>query len=113
MKSPARHLIEPANGKIIYTEWEPFPDDVVIAGISRAKGQWVKVDGGEPVSVAFGADGNVDSAVAVRLEHKELRQSSNDKRFITVFVNGLTSFASWRQGETDLLESRPASDFGN
>ncbi len=99
--------------EVIYTDWAPLPDDVVIAGISRAKDKWVKVSGGEPVSIVFGPDGNVDSALAIRLEHKELRQASKDKRFVTVFVNGLTSAASWQQGEKDLTASRPSADFGN
>lgn len=95
----------------LYTEWHEMPEGCEITGVSKSKGQWQKVSVDRPFILRFDPSGNVEQAVAVRIENKEM-DVSQQYRTITVTVNGLTSTATWQKGEKDLVQIRPASDFG-
>lgn len=98
----------------LYTTWKRVGDEVQVVGVSDRKGQWAKItEGGKPYTIRFFADGNVEKGVAVRLESEGLEDVRREFRTVTVFVNALTSEPSWLEGEHELKEARPASDFGN
>jgi prepilin-type N-terminal cleavage/methylation domain-containing protein len=97
----------------LYTTWHPCQDGIEIAGISQRKGIWQKLPtGGEAHEIRFYADGTVEGGVAIRLESLDL-DVEREFKVITVFINGLTSEASWSEGELELPEALPSSTFGN
>lgn len=96
-----------------YTPWHRAGDGIRIAGVSERKDSWKKISvGGKPFTVRFFADGNVEKGVAVRLESLDL-EVDREFKTATVMINPLTSEPSWEDGEHELKEARPASDFGN
>ncbi len=97
----------------LFTSWHLCRSGVRITSISRSKGAWEKVnDGGKPVAVRFFADGTVEGAFAFRVVNENM-ETDDEFKTITVIINGLTSEASWLEGEHELPESLPASNFGN
>jgi prepilin-type N-terminal cleavage/methylation domain-containing protein len=97
----------------LYTDWHEVPSGVQVVGVSDEKGVWHKLtDGGKPFVVRYFADGTVEKAVAIRFENEDL-DVAKEYRTMTVMVNGLTSEPSVLEGEHELPEQRPASDFGN
>jgi prepilin-type N-terminal cleavage/methylation domain-containing protein len=97
----------------LYTPWHACGDGVKISGVSEKKDVWKKInEGGKSSDVRFFADGNVENGIAVRLESEDLEVERQYKT-VTVLVNPLTSEPSWGEGELELNEARPASDFGN
>ena len=97
----------------LYTTWHELPVGVEIIGVSFQKGSWQKPNpGGKPIPIRFYADGTVESATAVRIENINM-ETQRDYRTVTVFLNGLTSEASWVNGMAELPASLPASNFGN
>jgi prepilin-type N-terminal cleavage/methylation domain-containing protein len=96
----------------LFTPWHECQEGVVIAGVSEKKDIWKKLnEGGRSSEVRFFADGDVENGIAVRFESEDLEVERRYKT-VTVMVNPLTSEPSWEDGEQDLNESRPASDFG-
>ena len=95
----------------LYTIWRELPDDCEITGVSTTKGQWQRINQDRPFAVRFDPAGNVDQAVAIRVELKNA-DLKKEARTLTVTVNGLTSQANWQMGEQDLVQRRPVSDFG-
>ena len=97
----------------LYTDWKPCQPGIKIAGVSERRQVWKKLnEGGKAHEIRFFSDGTVETGVAVRLESEDL-DVDKQYRTITVFVNGLTSEASWSEGELELPESLPASQLGN
>jgi len=97
----------------IYTTWHPCQDGIKIAGVSERKGIWQKLpQGGKAYEIRFYADGTVQGGVAIRLESLDL-DVEREFKVLTLFINGLTSEASWREGELELPEALPSSTFGN
>ncbi len=97
----------------LYTSWHACPSGITITGVSERKGSWNKVgDGGKPHAMRFFADGTVETGVAVRIVNEDMETDAQYKT-ITVVVNALTSEPSWREGEQELPESLPSSNFGN
>ena len=94
-----------------FSEWHEMPEGCEITGVSRSKGQWEKLVEDRPYSIKFDPAGNVDNAVAIRIENKDM-EVRREYRTVTVTVNALTSQATWQMGEQDLIQKRPASDFG-
>lgn len=95
----------------MYSEWHHLPDSCEITGVSRTKGHWERVSVERPFVLRFDSSGNVDQAAAIRIENKDM-DVGKEYRTITITVNGLTSAATWQMGEHDLVQNRPASDFG-
>lgn len=97
----------------MYTDWHEVPSGITIVGVSDEKGVWNKLsDGAKPFVVRYFADGTVEKAVAVRFENEDL-DVAKEFRTMTVMVNGLTSEPAVSEGELELPEQRPATDFGN
>ena len=97
----------------LYTSWHPCPSGVRITGVSERKDSWEKIgDGNKPHAVRFFADGTVETGVAIRIVNEDMETDTQYKT-VTVIVNGLTSEATWVEGEQELPESLPASNFGN
>ncbi len=95
------------------TSWHPCQSGVEITGVSSRKGSWDKInEGGDPRDVRFFADGTVESGFAVRLINEDM-DTDREYKTVTVIVNALTSEASWVEGEQDLPEALPSSNFGN
>jgi len=95
------------------TSWHRCQSGVEIVGVSSRKGSWDKVnEGAEPRDVRFFADGTVESGFAVRLINEDM-DSDREYKTVTVIVNALTSEASWVEGEQELPEALPSSNFGN
>lgn len=96
----------------MYTDWRPLAGGVQIVGVSEEKGAWQKLpEGGRPLTVRFFADGVVETGVAVRLESDDL-DVAKEFRTMTVLVNALTAEPSVLEGEHELPEQLPATDFG-
>lgn len=97
----------------LYTTWHPCQDGIKIAGISERRDVWQKIqDGGKVHEIRFFSDGTCETGVAVRLESLDL-DVAKEYKTITVILNGLTSEASWLEGEQELPEALPASALGN
>lgn len=97
----------------LYSTWHPCQDGIKIAGVSERKGTWQKLpEGGKAYEIRFYGDGTVQGGVAIRLESLDL-DVEREFKVITVFINGLTSEASWAEGELELPEALPSSTFGN
>ena len=97
----------------LYTTWHSCPRGVAISGVSERKGSWNRVgDGGKPHAVRFFADGTVETGVAVRIVNEDMETDPQYKT-ITMVINALTSEPSWLEGEHELPESLPSSNFGN
>jgi prepilin-type N-terminal cleavage/methylation domain-containing protein len=95
----------------LWTDWNPLPKGIVVAGVSEAKGEWRKLSGEKSLEVGFTADGNISGGVAVRLEAVDL-DVKREYRTATVMLNPLTSTGTWMEGEHDLERKLPASEFG-
>jgi len=97
----------------LYTSWHACPSGVQITGISERRDSWERInDGTKPHPVRFFADGTVETGVAIRIVNEDMEVDTQYKT-LTVIINGLTSEATWVEGEQELPESLPASNFGN
>lgn len=96
----------------LYSDWHAVPSGVSIVGISDEKGVWEKLsEGGRPFVLRYFADGGVETGLAVRFESEDL-EVAKEYRTMTVFVNSLTAEPSVVEGEHELPEQLPATDFG-
>lgn len=97
----------------LFSTWHECPNGIELSGISERKGTWNRVNqGSKPYSVRFFADGTVEHGLAVRIVNEDMEVDRQFKT-ITVVVNSLTSEPSWLEGEMELPESLPSSNFGN
>lgn len=97
----------------LFTSWHECPSGIELSGISERKGTWNKVNqGSKPYAVRFFADGTVEHGLAVRIVNEDMEVDRQYKT-ITVMINSLTSEPSWLEGEMELPESLPSSNFGN
>ncbi len=97
----------------VYTDWHELQKGVDFAGVSQRAGSWQQLSsGGKIFSLRFGADGNIERGVAIRIVSQDLEVKKEFKT-ATIMVNPLTSEPAWYLGEKDLRKARNASDFAN
>ena len=95
----------------LYTRWRPLPENIEWVGVSERKDAWRPISkGGKPYSIHFDAGGNTDQTIAVRIKSIAL-DVDEEKRTITVVLNGLTSEASWVDGKHEIRESLDQAAF--
>lgn len=93
------------------TEWSPFPEGVIVSGVSTETNSWDKVGEGERTfQVRFFPDGGVDRPVGVRVECKDLDVRTDD-RTVTILLNALTSEPTSAEGLAEIPRQRDASEF--
>lgn len=93
------------------TPWNPFPDGVIVAGVSNETNSWDKVgEGDRTFMIRFFPDGGVDRPVGVRVECVDLNVRTED-RTVTILLNALTSEPVSIEGLAEIPRQRDASEF--
>lgn len=101
---------EPPEEEWAYTEWHDLQHGVLLWGFSQEAGTWIRSNPrGEPLEVAFLADGSVRPACAIRVQSMDIQDVA--ERTMTVRVNALTSASEVIEGEADLPHGRDSNDF--
>lgn len=95
----------------LYTEWRPLPDGLEWVGVSERKDSWRAISrSGKPYSIHFDAGGNADKSLGIRLRSEDL-DTDDERRTVTIILNGLTSEPSWIDGRHEIRESLEQNNF--
>jgi prepilin-type N-terminal cleavage/methylation domain-containing protein len=93
------------------TPWHPFPEGVIVAGVSTETNSWDKLgEGDRTFHIRFFADGGVDRAVGIRVECTDLDVRTED-RTVTILLNPLTAEPVSIEGLGEIPRQRDASEF--